>query len=424
MASRNWAMNVAIEDLTDEELQTVTDPTVEGPLQEGPEDSPEAQLTTVQGADQDIERLIDDGEQLADDTAEVKEQIKIAESAGPNGMDETAAAAVGAAIESACSRWGVPPSKNNTVATESFGSPATRERAQQVAIEGFKERLTGLYKTGVKWIMEIYNAGKGAIDGLRNAGIKYQQRAGKFIAAVDQGLGEAKLEKVSGSFITSLSVDGSVDFNKAIQFARKFEGDVVKTATSVKTVIDEAGKILRSSDTKADITPTPFGQAVSKKITGVVPTDATNVKLYALFANNYLVHYTSAIGVPVVKFVRMGGKADVKDLPILDAGKLKAGAEELHKVGVALETKLNGFKEAHEKLKSLKDEAEKLLNGAIKDSDEESFKAYETARQAVVNFKQTETAATTTLTEAAKGLSGYVSASLAGYGKAKPATAE
>ena len=414
MAKRQWA--VGLENMDDDQNVNMAEV-------EKPEEAVESHLIEVEGLDQQVSDLVDDGEELSSDTEQLEEYAEAVEKgAEDGGMDETAARVVDIGVESIAGKWGI---KRTKIGAENF-SGSMKAQSTKVALESIGETIKTMWKKFVAWIGEIIGKVKDFWLKYVNAGKSMKKRAEKLLQRLDNGLGQKDKTEISGGWITNLIVDGTVDPDYVIASGAKAASGVMEAARELAVYVDQAGKVVGAgSATEGKFGSTqnlmvPFGKKTTKKLGSLVPTGAGEINAAAIPGGAYLVGYERE-GVTYVKFASVGENNGEKKIATPDEGKMKSAIKAIEQYGDALETSLKEFRKANDslaKLKSAADEASKKFDEAKADEKDGARNALKIANAAVSNYTATQRASTAFLKNGGQGLIGYVTAGIGAYKKA------
>lgn len=414
MAKRQWALG--LENLDDSQAVDLAEV-------EKPEEAVETHLIEVEGLDQSVSELVDDGEELVGDTEQLEEYADAVEKgAEDGGMDETAARVVDVAVESIAVKWGI---KRTKIGAENF-SGSMKAQSTKVALEAIGETIKTMWQKFVAWIGEIIGKVKDFWLKYINAGKSMKKRAEKLLARLDNGLGQKDKTEIGGGWTTNLIVDGTIDPDFVISSAAKAASGVMEAARELAVYVDQAGKIVgagSASQGKFGTTQTvmtPFGKKTTKKLGSLVPTGAGEVNAAAIPGGAYLVNYDRD-GVSYIKFASIGENTGEKKIATPDEGKMKSAIKAIEQYGDALETSLKEFRKANEglaKLKTAADEASKKFDEAKSEEKDGARQALKVANAAVSNYTACQRASTAFLKNGGQGLIGYVTAGIGAYKKA------
>lgn len=420
MAKRQWA--VGLENMED-------DQNVDMAEVEKPEEAVESHLIEVEGLDQQVSDLVDDGEELSGDTEQLEEYAEAVEKgAEDGGMDETAARVVDIGVESIAGKWGI---KRTKIGAENF-SGSMKAQSTKVALESIGETIKEMWAKFVTWIGEIIAKVKDFWLKYVNAGKSMKKRAEKLMGRLENGLGAKDKTEISGGWVSNLIVDSHPDVDFVIGAAAKAGADVMAAANKLGVVIDEAGKAISTSvsvssssgnsmhPAVAELVSNTFGKKTAKKVSGLVPNGATDVKASAIPGGAFLVSF-SKDDIGQARFVATGENAGEKKLATPDEGKMKSAIKAIEQYGDALETSLKDFRKANEGLAKLKEAANaaaKKFNEAKSEEKDGARHALKAANAAVSTYTATQRAATTFLKSGGQGLIGYVTAGIGAYKKA------
>lgn len=414
MAKRQWALG--LENLDDSQAVDLAEV-------EKPEEAVETHLIEVEGLDQSVSELVDDGEELVGDTEQLEEYADAVEKgAEDGGMDETAARVVDVAVESIAVKWGI---KRTKIGAENF-SGSMKAQSTKVALEAIGETIKTMWQKFVAWIGEIIGKVKDFWLKYVNAGKSMKKRAEKLLARLDNGLGQKDKTEIGGGWTTNLIVDGTIDTDFVISSAAKAASGVMEAARELAVYVDQAGKVVgagAASEGKFGSSQTlmaPFGKKTTKKLGSLVPTGAGEINASAIPGGAYLVSYDRD-GVSYVKFATVGENTGEKKIATPDEGKMKSAVKAIEQYGDALETSLKEFRKANEglaKLKTAADEASKKFDEAKSEEKDGARKALKVANAAVSNYTACQRASTAFLKNGGQGLIGYVTAGIGAYKKA------
>lgn len=418
MAKRQWA--VGLENMED-------DQSVDMAEVEKPEEAVESHLIEVEGLDQQVSDLVDDGEELSGDTEQLEEYAEAVEKgAEDGGMDETAARVVDIGVESIAGKWGI---KRTKIGAENF-SGSMKAQSTKVALESIGETIKEMWKKFVAWIGEIIGKVKDFWLKYVNAGKSMKKRAEKLLQRIEKGLGQKDKTEISGGWASSLLVDQKIDPDFVISAAASAGKSVADLGRAVGVALDETGKAVASGtdDRKALVNKGGFykqddatlGKKTAKALGGALPNGATDIKTSAIPGGAYLVTYTKdEIG--YTKFVTVGENSGDKKVATPDEGKMKSAIKAIEQYGDALETSLKEFRKANEGLADLKSKADAAatkFDEAKADGKDAARTALKMANAAVSTYTATQRAATTFLKSGGQGLIGYVTAGIGAYKKA------
>ena len=415
MAKRQWALG--LENLDDSQAVDLAEV-------EKPEEAVETHLIEVEGLDQSVSELVDDGEELASDTEQLEEYADAVEKgAEEGGMDETAARVVDVAVESIAVKWGI---KRTKIGAENF-SGSMKAQSTKVALESIGETIKTMWKKFVAWIGEIIAKVKDFWLKYHNAGKSMKKRAEKLYQRIDKGLGQKDKSEISGGWTSNLLVDGKIDVDYVISSGASAGKDVQSIAQATDINLDKSGKVIRGManapvvlDASGAAQFVELGKKTSKNLGDALPNGAVSVKVGAIPGGAYIVAYNKD-DVGYVKLVTVGENSGDKKTPTPDESKMKAAIKAIEQYGDALETSLKDFRKANEKLKTLqdaaKDAADKLEEVKAEGKDG-ARKSLAVANAAVSSYTAAQRAATTFLKNGGQGLIGYVTAGIGAYKKA------
>lgn len=408
MAPRSWA--IGLENISEEQVDVAT--------LEKPEETLEHQLVEVEGLDQSIADLTEDGDQLADDTAQVQDISDAVEGAAEQGgMDETAAKVVDVAVEAIATRWGI---RRNKLGLENFNG-ARKAQGTRVAMEELGEMAKDLWAKFIAWVKEIINKLKDFWLKYMNAGKALRTRADKLSDRLGKGLGEKSKDKIGGGWLSKLALDGKVDVegSKALAVTSSAKVGEVIGATVEMLRVGEGqltgsakGDIVRSGQKLA-----AFGTKTTKALNKALPSGATDIYAVALPGNKYLVTFQLPNEVPGVSLVG-GNDVDVKEIDTPSAEQLKDAVSSMYKLADTMESRLKDFRAANDELSKLQEAASKA-DGVVGDKKGEERSAArnkaDIARAVVSNYTKTQSAVTGALKDLSSGLVGYVQAGISAY---------
>lgn len=415
MAKRLWA--AGLENMGDDEIVTSAEV-------ERPEEAVESHLIEVEGLDQQVSELVDDGEELAGDTEQLEQyQEAVEQGAEAGGMDETAARVVDVAVEAIATKWGIRRSK---IGVENFAG-GMRAQSTKVAVEAIGETIKSMWETFIAWVGEIIAKVKDFWLKYVNAGKSMKNRAEKLLQRLDKGLGAKDKTEISGGWSGNLVVDGTIDVDFVISGAASAASGVMDVAKKLGIYVDEAGKVVGSGTvqegafgSKQEVFAGAFGKKTTKKIGALVPAGADNTQAAAIPGGAYLVAFTKD-GVAQSRFVTVGENTGEKKIATPDEAKMKSAIKAIEQYGDALETSLKDFRKANEGLKTLETAAKnaKTKFGEAKAEEKDGARAaLKVANAAVSTYTATQRAATAFLKNGGQGLIGYVTAGIGAYKKA------
>lgn len=410
MAKRQWALGLEnLDDSTAVDMAEV----------EKPEEAVETHLIEVEGLDQSVSELVDDGEELVGDTEQLEEYAEAVEKgAEDGGMDETAARVVDIGVESIAGKWGI---KRTKIGAENF-TGSMKAQSTKVALESIGTTIKEMWEKFVAWIGEIIGKVKDFWLKYHNAGKSMKTRAEKLFQRIDKGLGQKDKTEISGGWSTNLIVDGKIDPDFVISAAANAGKSVSDLGRKLGVYIDSVGNVVTSGKGEGgsfDAHSNEFGKKASKNMRGVLPGDVAEVKAVAIPGGAYLVSY-SKDGIDYAKMVTTGENTGEKKIATPDEGKMKSAIKAIEQYGDALETSLKDFRTANEGLKKLETaakEASKKFGEAKADGKAEARKALNAANAAVATYTNTQRAATAFLKNGGQGLIGYVTAGIGAYKK-------
>lgn len=393
------------------------------------EDNLDVQLAEVAPLDTEMDQLAGDAEVLSDDTTRIERSIDTAEVALGNGdeIPESELSPDLVAGESIRRRWKL---ENPRIAHESYRRTRGRTKA---AHEGWKETLKGLWetlvdliKTAIKKVKELklkyFNVGKSAVKRAKS----YDERLKK--------LGTKKnKDEISGSFVNKLSINGSFDLNGSISTAKAAFSGKIKSAISTLEASAAAATsfVVASTDGNATFTGPEkvelFGTAGAKlKSLPAFEDDATSAQnVLSLPGNAYIQSGTKKLGdadYVAIAFTSTGDANDEKKIPTPSANDLRSANGALKTVGEGFEKVLkdfDAFDTAMAKLEKAAEDVAKKFDKATEEADRETLNnARRIADQNVRNYQTVNRAVHYLGRTVIAGLSGYIGAGIAAYGKA------
>jgi hypothetical protein len=195
-----------------EGLEEVVEEVVEDTSVEEIVDQPENEIiemaettTELENHDDSIEEAADTAETLTDIHDEMDASLET------GGLDETAAAAIGVAVEHMCKRVGFPPNRNG-FALEAFKSKASRIQATKIAMENIAERAKQLWAAIVAMFWKAVEMVKQFFIRLFDGAAKLAHRGEATIAAAKAKAGKAAPAdaKVSGAAMSKYLRNGNM----------------------------------------------------------------------------------------------------------------------------------------------------------------------------------------------------------------------
>ena len=410
MAKRQWA--VGLENMDDDQNVNMAEV-------EKPEEAVESHLIEVEGLDQQVADLVDDGEELSGDTEQLEEYAEAVEKgAEDGGMDETAARVVDIGVESIAGKWGI---KRTKIGAENF-SGSMKAQSTKVALESISDTIKTMWEKFVAWIGEIIGKVKDFWLKYQNAGKSMKKRAEKLYQRIDKGLGNKDKTDISGGWTTNLVVDGKIDPDFVISAAASAGKSVSDAGRKLGVYIDSAGAVVTSGKGEGgsfDAHTNEFGKKAAKNMKGVLPGDVQEVKAVAIPGGVYLVSY-SKDGIDYAKLVTTGENTGEKKIATPDEGKMKSAIKAIEQYGDALESSLKDFRTANEGLKKLETAAKTASTkfGEAKSEEKDGARhSLNVANAAVATYTNTQRAATAFLKNGGQGLIGYVTAGIGAYKK-------
>ncbi|EDC4983338.1 hypothetical protein GAP86_18135 [Salmonella enterica] len=393
------------------------------------EENLDVQLAEVASIDGQLDQLEADGETLAADTERTEDAIEQAEEAVANGeeMPEEAVALHEVAQESIARRWSLERTK---LARESYRRGRGLTAAAQ---EGWKETLKGLYERFIQFCKEVIAKAKDLKLKYFNVGKTAQKRAKAYQEMLRQ-LGKQEKDKVSGGFITKLSIEGKFDVTGSIAIGKevtagKAKGSIAamekqagEAVTAVKKGDDEAFKAMRGEQ-QVDL----FGKVASKLHTLPNFEKGDASKLLALPGNAYIQSGTKELAggqkFTAVAFLKTGDASSDKEVATPSVSEMATAASALEAIGKGFEAVLKDFRGYDEeigKLQQAAEDATKALNNEQDNTKWEGLrKAREAANQSVQNYQTLNRAVSHVANTVISGLSGYIGAGIGAYKKSK-----
>ena len=418
MAKRQWA--VGLENMDDDQNVNMAEV-------EKPEEAVESHLIEVEGLDQQVSDLVDDGEELSGDTEQLEEYAEAVEKgAEDGGMDETAARVVDIGVESIAGKWGI---KRTKIGAENF-SGSMKAQSTKVALESIGETIKDMWKKFVAWIGEIIAKVKDFWLKYHNAGKSMKKRAEKLYQRLEKGLGQKDKSEISGGWTSALLVDGKIDPDFVIGAAASSGSNVVALAKATEIALNETGKLVASAspEVKNDsgenviraAASVDLGKKTAKQLGGAIPTGVEHLSVKAIPGGAYLAVYTKD-GVGFTKFVTVGENSGEKKVATPEEAKMKSAIKAIEQYGESLETSLKEFRKANEGLAKVKSDAEsasKKFDEAKAEGKDAARHALKAANAAVASYTANQRAATSFLKNGGQGLIGYVTAGIGAYKKA------
>lgn len=378
---------------------------------ERPSESVETQLVEISGQDTDIESLANDGEQLSSDVQGLEQTADVVTQAVEDGgMDESAARMVDIAVESFASKWGISYRK---VAGESF-TGGNRVRATKVAYESVMSTLKSAYRKVVEWIKRMWGKLKDWWIGYFNAGKSIVSRAEKLTKVLEKGLGKKRDNKIGGSWVKKLTVDGKFDPSYGPSVEKNADG-AVRSAVGVITGAEKQLKLVRDSNgTTVDL---DFGKKTNKRFENLVPKDATAISAICGFNNGYLVKWTMD-GIEYAQYITPDAEHIDKDVATPDVTAIRQALKAADSIGSVLESDIKDWREVQDKHKSLGEAAETAADHDkdLKGDELAAAKlAVRVAQQAVKNYVALRAFTVDQLKSGGSGLLSYAEAAIDAY---------
>ncbi len=405
---------------------------------ESPEENLETQLTELASEDAQLDGLMRDGETLDSDMEKTEDAIGAAADAMDEGeeISETQAESLEIGQESIRKRWGI---SNGRVARESFrnGRGATR-----IAHESWKDNLKDLWKRLLAFIENMLNRAKDLKLKVMNVGKSAVTRSKKYEEVLTKLGGKKKTDKISGSWMGKLAIEGKVEPTKSGEIAAdlvsggKSESALVALSEQVKSaaifaVSDSDGEVSFSGGEGAK----EFSGEAAKKLKVLPGFEAegdgaiTPHKVFALPGGGYYQAASkllsgegnSKITLIMASYFASGEKVDDNDIATPATGDLRKANSQLKKIGENYEKVLKDFRKQDEAMSKLKDSIKKTVDNFDKSKDEDRThlrNARQVANGTLVSMQNANKAIHATVRSVLSGLTGYIGAGIGAYEKA------
>lgn len=398
---------------------------------EAPETNLDTQLTELASEDQAMDELDKDGATLDGDMARTEDAITLGENAEEAGEEISAVAANAIEVgqESIRNRWGI---NRRAVATENFG----RRGGTRMATESWSSTLKDLWERFVAFIRERINKLKDLKLKVMNAGKSAVARAEKFEKALQNLGGEKKKDEIGGSFIGQLSLENEFKPTDCADIAKSLVagGKTAAALAAVNTALESAtaytlsskdGDVtIKSGETKVEL---PGKNASKLRILPPVEgqDNATPHAVKALPGNAYA--QTASVGegenaLFYLAYYNDTDKGDTTEVPTPSSGEMRGMVNDLRTIGKNYESVLKDFRKYEDTMAKLEKAAAKIVANFNK-SKEDDREHLRTARTAATLALSGATAMNkivhTSVRTVLSGISGYVGAGIAAYGKAK-----
>lgn len=400
--SNFWKQKVAQESVDGMQVEQMDDLTHEG--------SPFA----VENGE--VEQLEKDGDALAADMEQLGSIGNYIDNVSE--LSEDSFEAINVAQESIRKRWGINVAK---VAQESHGSAAD---LRLVAQEANKEGKKTLWSRFIAWLKEMAAKLKERWLKFHNAGKTLTKRAKAYKETI-KGLGKKKDDKVSGGWISQLTVnntfignDGSA-IKDQINYAKKSQKAQAAILETVRKEI--LGAFNLDDDKKFSIYNN--GIAASQ----LVETMKKSLDSKDIIGNKYVAALGEGENFTYELHDRDGGVQDEIDTPTLNALEQIVGS--LDNFGKELEGQLLEFRKTNElrnKVVSLESKLDKAISGISGGlSKGKSDEFTDNLGKIVQSLTTLTISRTNTISQAESfiwknlgtGLDSYIKASIAAYGK-------
>lgn len=381
-------------------------------------------------ADAEVSGLLDEGEELAEDTGALEAQDDILEDEEAKGeeISEAHAETVELVTESFERKWNIAPSQKRVMAFENFNG--SRGQTKLVR-EGLGESIAKGWDTFIKWCQNILDTimdKYGQYMGTGNSFVKYAE---KTIEVLGKNTTKAEgKDKVKANYAKNFTIDGKFDVDAAVAVASALPGEASKLLSWAKEQMDDATKVVDLVQSKeggkfdkelgAGKDAPEFGKKIARKLAPVGPKGSAeeDQSVYALPGNNFLQKFSYKMEgmarISGIRFIKAGdsiSKADEveKEVEVIAHDKLKGYATSLKAVGEMLKGIETNHKGAREASKHMIDQIKKTAadyKKAEKGSDERkgASTAKVIAREAFVSSQHSVNAVTSTATVVGKGL--------------------
>ena len=424
---------LARENMGDSDVLAVVEPV---------DESVEAQVGEVDKDDQEVYALLGEGEVLEQDTETLEKMDDQVEAIEEDGEEITPehADTVQIATEGIANRWCLGSANSRKLAFESFSG---RRGDTRLVGEAIKDRLSDMWSTFIEWLSEMVDKMVDTFKKYVNAGKSMQKRSAKNAKLIEK-LGSKDKDKIKGSFVTKLSIEGKYDAKKCITLATSVDSKAKSALAASESFVDNAEELIsiateKGSDsakfnrvTEGEKKRDLFGEKVSKKLgsLGGGSSDETQ-QVYALPGNGYLqvamYDYKPKDGSAVqamISAVRLHGGEDQteeKEIETPSVAFIEECNDAMNDIGKAFEKVEQGFTKTRNGLKKLTTaakKAEKEVGKAEKgEAKDQARVAQKVAREAATSAQHTAKAVTYVYKTVGGGLSGLVTAGIAAYKK-------
>ena len=210
------------------------------PESEVADETPDAELTTADMADGEIDQAMANGDRLASDISDLQTiHSVVADSIGDGGAEESARRVIDVAVESFCKRWDIPHVK---VATESFSS--SKMLRTRVACESIVEAISKGFNALITWIREICKKIATWFKGLFSLTTRLESRVKSLESVIDH-LGD-KDGKFSIDGNENIYFNGVPDVDAIIKYVGKMNDHTkMMVADTVDTIWVQRADLLR-----------------------------------------------------------------------------------------------------------------------------------------------------------------------------------
>lgn len=357
--------------------------------------------------------ILAEGEVLEQDT-ETVEQFEDKLEDEEVEVSEAEAETISIATEGIANRWGITPSRK--LKRENFGRD--RKDNRTMAREAITDTLKDMWETFVEWIKSLWDGAREIWKKYVNAGkslVKQSETNSKII----DGLGDKKKETIKGGFIKQLS-EGKVFIGDDVAKMNAI-GTKSTDIRLLETIGGEAEKAAA-----AEVTDAKAKETVDAAVDAAVgeADKATKELQPILGGENVEIKAKGGEAGASISFtfkpVDKGDLAD--DVPTPDTSKLAEVNDYMGDFGKELEKFVNKFRTVESSRKKVLDGLEKSKKAASKGAESAEEKAAARAIKRgitvlVTTMGNVEKVAHKSRTNLAKGLSGYVRAGIAAYGK-------
>lgn len=354
------------------------------------------------------------------------------------GMNGQSAVVLAHGANHLANRWGV---QVQSVGTESFeDNPAM---ATQVACEGIKDAAVALWEGFLDMLKKIRAATKDALAKYFNAGTKLKKAFEAMEEKVDD-LGEIKdgKDKVSGDFLKTFVINGSMDAAGVVAGAGSLDKEVSGAASAIdaatKAVISVAEKSPEdhaktaktmfdaSIEYKSAFTDNKLAKSFEKLFGGEKAAGKFKVGMVIAFPrDSYCVFAMNEEGSEQVKYMT-GVNLDSadKEIATLDNKGFDTWIAAGIKAAEALEAIKKDWQKVEKAGENLISEVEKIGKKAksSKDDEKEAAKGWKKIHRGMSAYSKNLTALERGINDSVKntaqGIYGYVAASIGAYNKA------